>query len=609
MKLQKFKEEKKNQKVIILFTITCVLLITGVFLYKTFATFQVVENEDLINGDVSDPGDIYFVFYKDNQLTKEMPQKGTGYAYDYEKSHCEVPGKEESKAIPYFDSIDWSITVREMTERPTKCTIYFYQGYQEDILKGTDPVLERPLIPVHIDEKGKVTKADPGKEWYNYERKEWANAVILVDETKQYEIDQEIEEKDIESYFVWIPRYRYQLKESEATFNSYNSLMNEETYMLQNVEEFYQKILGGNKGKNETFEIEFENITETPSNDNTQYGWLTHPAFTAFNSNGFWVGKFETGYNQNSDTNLPIADTSSWTKVNAENTSNTNKEEPTKVIIKPNVYSWRNINVSNAFYTSYNYKRELESHMMKNTEWGAVAYLTQSKYGRCNGSTCEEVRINNNSNYITGYSAKSAPTVGYGAYNDLENTSLNQDGDNGYHYGSGNASKQESSTTGNYTGIYDMSGGSWDYVMGVMQATQNNKVPTTGPNSTQNSGFNGPYSNDSNNGSKTDGKPWPSSKYYDLYEYHASNQEYQRGTLGDATKEMGPFYKVSYNNGSTIRHIGSYNADLADFVNSVGAWFIRGAAYSRGTDTGVGSFGAGLGNESSEHSFRVILTP
>ena len=58
-------------------------------------------------------------------------------------------------------------------------------------------------------------------------------------------------------------------------------------------------------------------------------------------------------------------------------------QQNTEVVIKPSVYSWRNINVSNAFYTSYNYKRDLESHMMKNTEWGAVAYLTQSKYGRC----------------------------------------------------------------------------------------------------------------------------------------------------------------------------------------------------------------------------------
>ena len=52
------------------------------------------------------------------------------------------------------------------------------------------------------------------------------------------------------------------------------------------------------------------------------------------------------------------------------------------------------------FIASYNYNRNLDSHMMKNTEWGVVAYLSHSKYG-----INSEININNNSNYITGYSA------------------------------------------------------------------------------------------------------------------------------------------------------------------------------------------------------------
>ena len=605
MKLQKFKEKNKKQKSIILFTIACVLLITGVFLYKTFAVFQVIKNEDMINGNVNDPGDIYFAFYVDNHITKTIPEKNTGYVYDYEKSSC------NKGAVPYFDSIDWSITVRGMSESHTKCTIYFYQGYQEDILKGADPVLERPLIPVQIDNDGTVTKADPSKEWYDYEQKQWANAVILVDETKQYEIDQEIEEKDIESYFVWIPRYRYQLKENESDLNEYKTVKS--IGSVTDVKEFYPKI-GRNKGASEAFEIQFENNTIEPSNGTNEEKWLTHPAFTAFNSNGFWVGKFETGYNQNSDTTKEIT-TSNWTKANAENTSNTNKEEPTKVIIKPNVYSWRNINVSNAFYTSYNYKRELESHMMKNTEWGAVAYLTQSKYGRCNGSTCEEVRINNNSNYITGYSAKNIPAQGLPVYN-ADSTALNQDGENGFNYN--NQASQVSSTTGNYTGIYDMNGGAWAYVMGVMQGGEQAKTPASGRNKDNNSDFKGLYSRCTANGgdeicelntSNTTGKEWPSSKYYDLYDYGKGTLEYQRGILGDATKEFGPFYYVSYDNGNIKRQVGSYNADIAYFVNFGAPWFARGGSEDDGTDSGVGSFGAGIGNESSEHTFHIILTP
>ena len=287
-----------------------------------------------------------------------------------------------------------------------------------------------------------------------------------------------------------------------------------------------------------------------------------------------------------------------------------NIEESTKVIIKPNVYSWRNINVSNAFYTSYNYKRELESHMMKNTEWGAVAYLTQSKYGRCTEedekTTCEEVRINNNSNFITGYSAKDEPTVGNGAYNDYEGTNLNEDGVKGYSYY--NSYSKIASTTENYYGVYDMSGGAWEYVMGVMQGKSNNsKDPASGPNSTSNSGFNGPYTNDANNESLADGKEWLSSKYYDLYDYGAKSTIYQRGHLGDATKEFGPFY--IYYNREYESIVSSYNADLANFVSSDGPWFGRGGARQYGTSAGIFSFIMVTGGAYNYDSFRIILTP
>ena len=111
---------------------------------------------------------------------------------------------------------------------------------------------------------------------------------------------------------------------------------------------------------------------------------MTHPAFLAFNTTGMWIGKFETGYSGATSTSE----------------AESNKADVSKAIVKLNVYSWRGIQVANAFTVSYNYKRELESHMMKNTEWGAVAYLSHSIYG-----INDEVRLNNNSDYLTGYAA------------------------------------------------------------------------------------------------------------------------------------------------------------------------------------------------------------
>ena len=66
-------------------------------------------------------------------------------------------------------------------------------------------------------------------------------------------------------------------------------------------------------------------------------------------------------------------------------------------------------NASRAIETNDKYGLDastVDTHMMKNMEWGAVAYLTSSKYGiyidasTCINSECE-VWINNNSNYTT----------------------------------------------------------------------------------------------------------------------------------------------------------------------------------------------------------------
>ncbi len=128
MKLQKFKENNRNQKGIIIFTIACVLLITGVFLYKTFASFQVIKNEDLINGDVNDPGDIYFAFYKDNKIQKDMPQKEDGYILDEENSYCGVTGGTDPKLKVTLNPDNWSIVVEGVTTSRTKCNLYFIKG-------------------------------------------------------------------------------------------------------------------------------------------------------------------------------------------------------------------------------------------------------------------------------------------------------------------------------------------------------------------------------------------------------------------------------------------------------------------------------------------------
>ena len=117
---------------------------------------------------------------------------------------------------------------------------------------------------------------------------------------------------------------------------------------------------------------------------------------------------------------------------------------------------------------------EVDTHMSKNNEWGAVAYLTQSIYGRCTTSTtCTEVYINNSSGKYTGRSGDtpSASSVRAGTYeynqNKVESTVVEGTGtninptitndttypwtNNNGVYSSGNKEKDSTTSTLTYT--------------------------------------------------------------------------------------------------------------------------------------------------------------
>ena len=398
------------------------------------------------------------------------------------------------------------------------------------------PELSDGLIPVTIKDNGEVTYADITKEWYSYEDKVWANAVIL-ENNANYKVGDTIKESDIQSYFVWIPRYRYKL------FNVDNYSLTTETSASE-VESKAQEI-----------EIEFERKSQKISNGSKNGEWLTHPAFTSFDTNGFWVGKFETGYKG--------ATTTSSAQVNSNDTS--------KVTIKPNIYSWRGINVKNIFETSYNYKRNLDSHMMKNTEWGAVAYLSHSKYG-----IDKEVNINNNSLYKTGYS--SLPTL-----DQSSNPGTSGDGEN-YNQPYNTSIGYLASTTGNISGVYDMSGGAWEYTSSYISGNVGSSGFTTATLANYDT------------------------KYFDLYNASSSVSSYQYRILGDATGEMGPFYNYKENDDVSYYHNSWYN-DYSLFIDSSNPWLVRSCHYSHGILTSQFSFSMNPGVAGSYLSSRIVLTP
>ena len=398
--------------------------------------------------------------------------------------------------------------------------------YKDSVLNGTDPVIKENLIPVVLSNDGTVKKADIYSEWYNYTNKNWANAVVLKDKTITYEDNEEIPSSNIDAYFVWIPRYKYEI------FNegNYTDVI---TVSTAPTESAAQEV-----------KIVFESKDVTPSTGSTVGSYLTHPAFTTLDVNGIWVAKFET--------------------------SGTTSD----IDVLPNVTSLRSINVKTMFEIAYNYDRNLDSHMMKNTEWGAVAYLSHSKYG-----INQEIRINNNSQYVTGCAA-TTPALNY--FNKSQT-----DHSEGYYDGCENAYNTSigylASTTGNISGIYDISGGAWEYVASYMNGVYGS------------SGFDATSIKNYDN------------KYFDIYASDSTITSYNKRILGDATGELGPFYKYKDSDG-TNRYHNNWYFDHSHFIDSSYSWFIRGGEYYGGVLANSFHFGRCAGNAYVNGTFRLVLS-
>ena len=354
----------------------------------------------------------------------------------------------------------------------------------EDNSNANKPVLASNMVPVYYDETNSVwKKADINNKtmenrWYNYDNQIWANAVTITsDRLETYKNENPgtvIPMDDITTMWVWIPRF------NAVTPSNYN---------------------GGTVALPNAIDVTFVKQNETAID-----------AFTFGDKelSGFWYGKFETS---TTDGKLGCTTT---TCSNANN-----------ILIKPNLVSVTVNNVSSYFYAGKSMEQpnnsfgfvssEVDTHMSKNNEWGAVAYLTQSIYGRCaDSTTCIDIGINNNSSYKTGYGAPagSSSSATNGAYN----TTLGK----------------AASTTNNIYGIYDMSGGRGEYVMGVYN------------NSKSASGF----------------SDLPDIKYYNNY----TTTEYQGHALY-ATK--GWYY------------------DGNDVLDTNKSWYVRGGEYNSKLSAGV----------------------
>ena len=438
-----------------------------------------------------------------------------------------------------------------------------------DTSGANTPDLVQGLIPVMYDGnkwvKADETNSNETYKWYDYNNKLWANAVLVTNTNRStYQsanAGTTINKSDILAYYVWIPRYKYKV------WNISKQAGAESTYAYNAKTEGIDIVFEVGTGSTGTINCEYNynvdsanggvdlstTTAETCTGNNGDY--YTHPAFTFGNDDvrGFWIGKFElTG--SSSKSILPNVSSLRSQTISSFNTM------------------IQNMQTSSNIYGLSTSRTNTDSHMLTNFEWGAVAYLTNSKYGRCINGSCTEVTINNCNTYVTGIgantvSASSSSTTCTTAANKYDGT-----------YG------KLASTTGNVTGVYDMSGGAWEYVMG------NTSSVTTGYT------FYPSYSDFSSNWYTTD-----TAKYLTTYAYDSSNYTkqiaYNRGRLGDATAET--LLSASTSSG--------WYSDYSSFPFSGNAWFYRGGYFNDQSYAGVFGFEYSAGNIASGRSSRAAL--
>ena len=404
------------------------------------------------------------------------------------------------------------------------------------------PQVSEGMTPVKYDTKQNkwVQTEATDSEWYNYGEKKWANVVLggatfnegVLDESKTY------------SMLVWIPRYAYKIN---SQYHANGSSAGEIDIVF---------IDTANKGKDgsKTYSTTYPSATT----GGAMSDYVVHPAFdyggTALP--GFWVGKFESsntaGYGDSSST---------------ANTTNLTLQ------IKAGVTSWRSIRVTNIFtvctemnkegnpYGLSSNDNEVDPHMMKNSEWGAVAYLSQNAtYGKG-----EEVWINNSSDFITGSAGNSvSASQDTGTTNDYKSTQ-----------------GQNASTTGNVTGVYDMSGGAWEYVAAYVNNGHSNL--TTYGSSLVNA----------------------EAKYKDVYSKGSSDS--YSNNYAVSTPANGHYGDAVWETSNSGTSTNSWYSDYSGFPCTSTPFFHRGGGYGNATTAGVFCFNGSGGISSSDVSFRIVV--
>ncbi len=494
--------------------------------------------------------------------------------------------------IPTDESIttDTPYTIYVQTQASTPAPIanaftYTKQTGSTTINSGTVSVdIDDSMIPVIYTGTtstpgGKWTsvsiadiKADPTK-WFDYtgastngDGPHWANAVTVKNPENYRESGIDIPRNQIKGYWVYIPRYAYRVQRRDASNSEVSAQNFDIVFETKDTPKKTPAACSGNylSCSNSTY----PNTTSQDDPLNSQTAWATHPAFTwgTEELNGFWIGKFETTGSIKDPTVLPnqYHKANEYIGVFYDIAKSIGQPDPN------NTYGNGTATTSNAHNLAI-----LSSHMLKNSEWGAVAYLASSEYGAGITNGQSNVQMNSSSDDSTGSydgdGKASASITGCGPSSNGSTRTYSCSGNISHQYQSDIG--QLASTTNNEYGVYDMSGGAWEYVMGNYAGDD---LSQSGGNTTY---------------MKTAVKP----PYVDIYNI-VGNNDCTWNTSGSGC------------GGHALFETAGWSGDLSYFVTSSSPWFLRGGDWRNGTNAGVFGSSGDIGSYYYGYGFRVALS-
>ncbi|MDR0956996.1 MAG: hypothetical protein LBM09_00225, partial [Candidatus Nomurabacteria bacterium] len=510
-----------------------------------------------------------------------------------------------------------------------------------------------------------------GNEWANYDNAKWANAVTLkntkdsstntydangtkhTDGTGTYSpleyyrdiatIGTAIPEADILGYWVYVPRYAYEVQrlnpwnkpvcgnglagasyqDADCDANGYQAMFDIKFEKADTPKKTpYQGLVavcntapttsvGAN---NYTGGMDYRNDCGVSRTYGSQTGttWATHPAFSLDKNsdgdfedaneelNGIWIGKFTTStttYCHNVNATDPV--------------SCGNLIAPADIHIKPNespmlrkyigtqftisknmspnannITGGNEVTVNDAINTM-NLTENATTYMLKTGDWGAAAYLSTSKYGTIGQGN---KMVYNNGYYDVSVASSSNTNYRYitgcGPFEDKADTFGATC--NSYDTTIG----QQASTTGNIYGIYDMAGPVWNYTMGnydnIGSAPNMAVMPAAG------------YMNsylESDGFSRDVAPAWSAGTSRQWWGYDYCTFEICGGHALYETTIVQSIDGLSRE---------SWDLENTYFAHSSAAWFGRGATSEAGPASGIFAMGSNTG-WAGVFSFRVSM--